>query len=595
MQSRPHYRKALKSIMLPVVGEIRSGEFVLASAIPGPYRQYFERAAKLDYEINGPLVVNTEEGTPMLSSSDKPTPTVLFRTDHYAAQNHPNFDPDADLLYVQADEAEVPQGVLEALLRAAEQFPDQAHFVPLSTRLLPVHAAHGAVTATLPGGVTFWQMNEMLNRKEPTYPEATWYPTSCVLTRDPATLGEPAIVVDDCYCYLPGKQDKSPAPGWGFTSAQYRRLAKEERSDKPAVHMFTSNIGPWGGVACLFRVTEQLAACGVNAQVSYMSTNQHQFTPGVSPIFLKNIYQAEQILPDVVGADSGILFATHWWGEQFLAPVWRNFPDFKKAAYWQDREDMFCKVNGDRTLTDEQAKKYAAIPNRVINAEWVATSGQRDLGIDDYAIIPVGIDTQIFRPKPRTKRGALRVLAMFRPSTPRRGSKALSVLYSQLRQKYGSEVSLELFGEKPKGILHDKYHGWVSEDRVAELMQEADVYIEPSIFQGFGLPGLEAMACGCAVVSTDNKGIHEYGVDGENCIITPHDELFTSTCMLIENEDIRATLSAQGIQDALLFDWKYLGLQWVQWVLQFDMMQEAYPDALALAQERWNAYYDHRT
>ena len=46
-----------------------------------------------------------------------------------------------------------------------------------------------------------------------------------------------------------------------------------------------------------------------------------------------------------------------------------------------------------------------------------------------------------------------------------------------------------------------------------------DVFVYPSLAEGFGLPPLEAMACGTPVVVTDSGGVRDYAVDGKNCIL----------------------------------------------------------------------------
>lgn len=60
-----------------------------------------------------------------------------------------------------------------------------------------------------------------------------------------------------------------------------------------------------------------------------------------------------------------------------------------------------------------------------------------------------------------------------------------------------------------------------SDDTLAELYSTCDVFVFPSWYEGFGLPPLEAMACGAPVVVADSRGVREYALNGENCILVP--------------------------------------------------------------------------
>jgi glycosyltransferase involved in cell wall biosynthesis len=60
-----------------------------------------------------------------------------------------------------------------------------------------------------------------------------------------------------------------------------------------------------------------------------------------------------------------------------------------------------------------------------------------------------------------------------------------------------------------------------SRSELAQLYGRCDVFVSASWWESFGLPPLEAMACGAPVVMTDSRGVRDYGRDGENCLMVP--------------------------------------------------------------------------
>lgn len=57
-----------------------------------------------------------------------------------------------------------------------------------------------------------------------------------------------------------------------------------------------------------------------------------------------------------------------------------------------------------------------------------------------------------------------------------------------------------------------------NDKEICESYNYIDIFISTSWFEGFGLPPLEALKCGCAVISSDSKGIDEYAIEGVNCL-----------------------------------------------------------------------------
>jgi len=96
----------------------------------------------------------------------------------------------------------------------------------------------------------------------------------------------------------------------------------------------------------------------------------------------------------------------------------------------------------------------------------------------------------------------------------------------------------------------------VAREDVVTLMQAADALIQPSTYEGFGLPVLEAMACGCPVVASDIAPFREIAADSA-FLVRPDDfeKLAGALRDLVESPELRSSLSQCGLARARDFSW----------------------------------------
>jgi glycosyltransferase involved in cell wall biosynthesis len=105
----------------------------------------------------------------------------------------------------------------------------------------------------------------------------------------------------------------------------------------------------------------------------------------------------------------------------------------------------------------------------------------------------------------------------------------------------------------------DRIHflGHVSDNVVVELLNFCDVFVFPSLYEGFGLPPLEAMACGAPVITSNTSSVPE--VVGDAALtVTPTStaEITDALRIVLGDEDLRDRLSAAGLQQAQRFSWQ---------------------------------------
>ena len=122
-------------------------------------------------------------------------------------------------------------------------------------------------------------------------------------------------------------------------------------------------------------------------------------------------------------------------------------------------------------------------------------------------------------------------------------------------KKLSPEVvaAIDEFGSADKIIQT----GYVDEKDLASLYSNAECFVYPSLYEGFGLPPLEAMQCGTPVITSNTSSLPE--VVGDAAImIDPHDDeaLIQSYERMYYDDSLRDELSKKGIERAKLFSWE---------------------------------------
>jgi glycosyltransferase involved in cell wall biosynthesis len=102
-----------------------------------------------------------------------------------------------------------------------------------------------------------------------------------------------------------------------------------------------------------------------------------------------------------------------------------------------------------------------------------------------------------------------------------------------------------------------QFLGFVSDDDLLQLYNACDVMVFPSFYEGFGLPALEAMACGRSVLCSNTTALPEV-VDGAAILFDPYrvDEITRAIADLLLDAELRARMERLGVQRAAHFSWQ---------------------------------------
>ena len=104
----------------------------------------------------------------------------------------------------------------------------------------------------------------------------------------------------------------------------------------------------------------------------------------------------------------------------------------------------------------------------------------------------------------------------------------------------------------------------VRNEELVALYNRAEALVFPSLYEGFGLPVLEAMACGCPVLCSNVTSLPEVAGDAA-LFVKPSDTDDIARAMrhLIADQPLRQSLSERGVQRAALFDWRKMVVETV--------------------------------
>lgn len=123
-------------------------------------------------------------------------------------------------------------------------------------------------------------------------------------------------------------------------------------------------------------------------------------------------------------------------------------------------------------------------------------------------------------------------------------------------------LNLKKYCELSKISDHVIFTGYIEDEYMSTLYNGASLFVYPSLYEGFGLPPLEAMSCGTPVITSNTTSIPEVVKDA-GILIDPHslDSLSESMVKVINDIDYSNYLSTKGLLRSKSFTWKATALK----------------------------------
>ena len=285
------------------------------------------------------------------------------------------------------------------------------------------------------------------------------------------------------------------------------------------------------------------------------------------PLFKRRFW--EQIAPLLVGRYDLLHFpydsCIAWKRGKFVVTV----HDVKPLLFGTDRPRPNLNRLVEHVLVRD---KWSQIDHMLTDSQCSRRDIVERLGISANRITVVfpGIELDRFRPAPldRTGGGARPYVLCVAGADPTKNVETLVDSFSQLPLPTQDAHDLVLVGDfRRRTDLHERvrdagiekqtvFTGVVADDRLIELYQRAALFVFPSRYEGFGLPVLEAMACGCPVVCSSASSLPEVADDAA-ILLDPLDiEGFARAIeRVLEDAELRHDLRQRGLRQAARFTW----------------------------------------
>lgn len=207
-------------------------------------------------------------------------------------------------------------------------------------------------------------------------------------------------------------------------------------------------------------------------------------------------------------------------------------------------------------------KSYELDLHKIVIANWLYEK-LIDLGIPKSEIshIPNALNFEIFRLTENIGDESKRIVMQFNKNIFKGSLDGINAL--KLAKKEYPKLKAVLFGTS---LRPNDLPSWIEyvqtpsqKELVEEIYNKSSIYLCPSWSEGWHLPPAEAMACGCALVSTDIGGVKDYAINEKTALLSPlkNSEMLAENLInLLEDDNLRLKLAYEGNKNIKQFTWE---------------------------------------
>lgn len=213
------------------------------------------------------------------------------------------------------------------------------------------------------------------------------------------------------------------------------------------------------------------------------------------------------------------------------------------------------------SFVEMQGKVASKMPRVVVVSKNSIDDIHTDMkvSLDRMRLVPVGVDHELFSPKPSVQRKPGHMITTASADVALKGLSYLLEALAKLRTE--REVHLTIIGKPREGANADlirslgledciTHVSGVTDERIVELYAQAELAVVPSLYEGFSLPAIEAMATGTCLVATTGGALPEVtGIDNDTVLSCPAGDAEALAAVIrrgLESKELRDRIGAAG-------------------------------------------------
>lgn len=303
------------------------------------------------------------------------------------------------------------------------------------------------------------------------------------------------------------------------------------------------------------RVYKEMKASNMHRYKSAIVNGAHQAYCTVKTVFNYNKYSNKidhfvWEITDKSIRDADVIIATAW-------PT-----AYKVNLLSPEKGKKFYFIQGFEIWDNEEiAKKSYKLPlNKIVVSSWINQKLKQNLGIGPYPVIYNGLDTEIYHHVNIDKDTNSIYFLMLNHTLPKKGVAEGIKAFEKIREKYPNS-KLRMFGfcDSSNVPSYVEYHQNPTKAELVNMYSESDIFIFPSLEEGWGLTPLEAMACDCLVVGTNVGFVQDIGVHKGNMMISEPgnvEQMVQNIEELIGDKTLQKSIRNEMKKVVTILDWE---------------------------------------